>query len=160
MSDTEPTTLINRNRTTSTASYQNVDPPALPEEEEYQGNCLTDPRSFCHRLIALIMMCLLGFGSYFCFDNPGALQTDIKVAMNLTTAQFANLYSWYSWPNVVLPVVGGFLMDRVLGIRLGTMVFAFIICMGQGIFALGGFMDRLWVMEIGRFVFGIGGESL
>jgi len=106
------------------------------------------------------MMCLLGFGSYFCFDNPGALQTDIKVAMNLTTAQFANLYSWYSWPNVVLPVVGGFLMDRVLGIRLGTMVFAFIICIGQGIFALGGFMDRLWLMELGRFVFGIGGESL
>ena len=97
------------------------------------------------------MMCLLGFGSYFCFDNPGALQTDIKVAMNLTTAQFANLYSWYSWPNVVLPVVGGFLMDRVLGIRLGTMVFAFIICIGQGIFALGWFMDRLWMMELGRW---------
>ena len=129
------------------------------------------------------MMCLLGFGSYFCFDNPGALQTDIKVAMNMTTAQFANLYSWYSWPNVVLPVVGGFLMDRVLGIRFGTMVFAFIICIGQAIFSLGGFLDRLWVMEIGRwklfdnahkrspdnkptwfpfarFVFGIGGESL
>jgi len=107
-----------------------------------------------------MMMCLLGFGSYFCFDNPGALQTDIKVAMNMTTAQFANLYSWYSWPNVVLPVVGGFLMDRVLGIRFGTMVFAFIICIGQAIFSLGGFLDRLWVMEIGRFVFGIGGESL
>ena len=95
------------------------------------------------------MMCLLGFGSYFCFDNPGALQTDIKVAMNMTTAQFANLYSWYSWPNVVLPVVGGFLMDRVLGIRFGTMCFAFIICIGQAIFSLGGFLDRLWVMEIG-----------
>ena len=108
-------------------------------------------QAFLHRVVALIMMCLLGFGSYFCFDNPGALQTDIKVAMNLTTAQFANLYSWYSWPNVVLPVVGGFLMDRVLGIRLGTMVFAFIICIGQGIFALGGFMDRLWLMELGRW---------
>ena len=56
----------------------------------------------------------------------------------------------YSWPNVVLPVVGGFLMDRVLGIRFGTICFAFIICIGQGVFALGGFMDRLWVMEIGR----------
>merc|ERR1740116_166776 len=40
------------------------------------------------------------------------------------------------------------------------MVFAFIICIGQAIFSLGGFLDRLWVMEIGRFVFGIGGESL
>ncbi len=31
------------------------------------------------RIIALVMMCLLGFGSYFCFDNPGALQSEIKV---------------------------------------------------------------------------------
>jgi hypothetical protein len=33
-----------------------------------------DPRSRFHRFIALVLMCLLGFGSYFCFDNPGALQ--------------------------------------------------------------------------------------
>lgn len=58
----------------------------------------------------------------------------------------------YSWPNVVLPVVGGFLMDRVLGIRFGTMVFAFIIVIGQGIFSFGAFVDRLWLMEVGRWV--------
>jgi len=58
-------------------------------------------------------MCLLGFGNYFCFDNPGALQSELKDAMNITTAQFANLYAWYSWPNVVLPIIGGFLMDRL-----------------------------------------------
>merc|ERR1719220_1304931 len=51
-------------------------------------------------------------------------------------------------------------MDRVLGIRFGTMVFALFIVIGQVIFAMGGLLDRLWVMEIGRFVFGIGGESL
>lgn len=40
------------------------------------------------------------------------------------------------------------------------MLFAFIIILGQIIFSMGGFLDRLWVMEVGRFVFGIGGESL
>ena len=40
------------------------------------------------------------------------------------------------------------------------MLFAFIIILGQLVFALGGFLNRLWVMEVGRFVFGIGGESL
>jgi len=130
------------------------------ELEGCAGSACCHPQAFLHRVVALLMMCLLGFGSYFCFDNPGALQTDIKQSMNITTAQFANLYSWYSWPNVVLPVVGGFLMDRVLGIRFGTMLFAFIICVGQAVFSLGGFLDQLWVMEIGRFVFGIGGESL
>jgi len=126
----------------------------------WQGNCFCHPQALLHRVIALILMCLLGFGSYFCFDNPGALQSELKEAMNITTAQFANLYSWYSWPNVVLPIIGGFLMDRVFGIRLGTMLFAFIIIIGQLVFSLGGFLDRLWVMEIGRFIFGIGGESL
>ena len=47
-----------------------------------------------------------------------------------------------------------------LGIRLGTVVFACFIVIGQVIFALGGFVDTLWIMEIGRFIFGIGGESL
>lgn len=44
------------------------------------GSCCCHPRAFCHRLIALILMCLLGFGSYFCFDNPGALQ--VKYPLN------------------------------------------------------------------------------
>jgi hypothetical protein len=34
------------------------------------------------------------------------------------------------------------------------MLFAFIIVLGQLLFSLGGFMDRLWIMELGRFVFG------
>jgi len=130
------------------------------ELDGWEGSCCCHPQALFHRLIALVFMCLLGFGSYFCFDNPGALQSELKEAMNITTAQFANLYSWYSWPNVILPIIGGFLMDRVFGIRLGTMLFAFIIIIGQLVFSLGGFLDRLWVMEIGRFVFGIGGESL
>jgi len=128
--------------------------------EGWEGSCFCHPQALLHRIIALALMCLLGFGSYFCYDNPGALQSEIKTSLNITTAQFSNLYSWYCWPNAVLPIVGGFLMDRVLGIRLGTVVFACFIVIGQVIFALGGFANRLWIMEIGRFVFGIGGESL
>jgi len=130
------------------------------ELEGWEGSCCCHPQAFMHRVMALILMCLLGFGSYFCFDNPGALQSEMRGALNITNAEFATLYSWYSWPNVILPIVGGFLMDRVLGIRLGTVVCAFIIVIGQGIVAVGGFLDSLWIMQIGRFVFGIGGESL
>ena len=39
---------------------------------------LCHPRAFVHRMIALTLMCVLGFGSYFCYDNPGALQNEIK----------------------------------------------------------------------------------
>lgn len=51
-------------------------------------------------------------GSYFCFDNPGALQDIITKDMNLSTTQFSYLYSSYSLPNIVLCFVGGFLIDR------------------------------------------------
>ena len=37
--------------------------------------------------------------------------------MDVTTAQYALLYALYSWPNVVLSCLGGYLIDRVFGIR-------------------------------------------
>jgi hypothetical protein len=51
-------------------------------------------------------------GSYFCYDNPAALQDYFKHDMQLTTSEFVYLYSWYAWPNVILCFVGGFLIDR------------------------------------------------
>lgn len=119
-----------------------------------------DPRRMPHRFIALIMMCLLGFGSTFCYDNPGALQDNIKSDMGINTAQFANLYAWYSWPNVILCFIGGFLLDRVFGTQLGTILFATLVLLGQIVFALGGILNKFWLMEVGRLIFGIGGESL
>ncbi|KAM3874916.1 lysosomal dipeptide transporter MFSD1 isoform 2-T2 [Diretmus argenteus] len=80
--------------------------------------------------------------------------------MKLNTAQFMQLYAWYSWPNVILCFLGGFLLDRVFGIRLGTVIFSLFVCVGQIIFATGALVDHFWLMEVGRFVFGIGGESL
>ena len=49
------------------------------ELEGWQGSCCCHPQSVCHRLIALALMCFLGFGSYFCFDNPGALQVGFSI---------------------------------------------------------------------------------
>ncbi|XP_074154185.1 lysosomal dipeptide transporter MFSD1 isoform X2 [Sminthopsis crassicaudata] len=121
---------------------------------------LRDPAHLAHRLLALTLMCFLGFGSYFCYDNPAALQTQIQADMGLHTASFMLLYSWYSWPNVVLCFFGGFLIDRVFGIRWGSIIFSFIVCIGQVIFAMGALVNAFWLMQLGRFVFGIGGESL
>ncbi|XP_054495328.2 lysosomal dipeptide transporter MFSD1 isoform X10 [Agelaius phoeniceus] len=91
-----------------------------------------DPRRLPHRLLVLALMCFLGFGSYFCYDNPAALQTQVQRDMKVNTAQFMALYAWYSWPNVVLCFFGGFLIDRVFGIRLGTVIFSIFVCAGQG----------------------------
>ncbi|XP_055593267.1 major facilitator superfamily domain-containing protein 1-like [Uranotaenia lowii] len=119
-----------------------------------------NPKSSLHRFIALILMCLVGFGSYFCYDNPGALQDKFKSDLDLSTTQFVWLYSIYSWPNVILCFIGGFLIDRVFGIRLGTIIYMFILLIGQLIFATGGLLKSFWLMILGRFLFGIGAESL
>uniref|UniRef100_A0A673BP45 Lysosomal dipeptide transporter MFSD1 n=1 Tax=Sphaeramia orbicularis TaxID=375764 RepID=A0A673BP45_9TELE len=105
---------------------------------------ICDPSHLLHRIVVLVFMCFLGFGSYFCYDNPAALQTQVLQDMNLNTAQFMQLYAWYSWPNVVLCFLGGFLCF------IGSII----------IFATGALVNHFWLMEVGRFVFGIGGESL
>ena len=39
---------------------------------------LCDPRHFLHRYSMLILMCFLGFGDYFVYDNPASLPKVIK----------------------------------------------------------------------------------
>lgn len=56
--------------------------------------------------------------------------------------------------------MGGFLIDRVFGIRLGTIIYLFILLIGQLLFASGGILGTFWIMIVGRFIFGIGAESL
>lgn len=51
-------------------------------------------------------------GSYFCYDTPGSLADNFKGDSHLNTSQFALLYSIYSWPNVILCFIGGYLIDR------------------------------------------------
>jgi len=121
--------------------------------------CLA-PTGLVSRVTGLMLMSLVGFGAFFCFDNPGALQTEIKDVLSITTSEFASLYAWYSWPNVILPVIGGYLIDRVFGVRLGTVIFAGFVLAGQVLLSIGGFLNCLWFMDLARFVFGIGGESL
>ncbi|CAK9830720.1 Major facilitator superfamily domain-containing protein 1 [Anthophora retusa] len=128
------------------------------DEIELQGFC--SPTRLPYRFLGLILMCLLGFGSFFCFDNPGALQDNFKTDLLMPTSKFVLLYSIYSWPNVILCFVGGFLLDSVFGIRLGTVIYMGLTLIGQVIFAAGATVNTFWLMMLGRFIFGIGSESL
>lgn len=141
-------------------NIQDVQTSGSTEQEAGFQYSLTHPGGTLHRFIALFFMCFLGFGSYFCYDNPAALQDNFTKDLNITTTKFVLFYSLYSWPNVVLCFIGGFLIDRVFGIRLGTNIYMFITLLGQIIFASGVMTDVLWMMMLGRFIFGIGGESL
>ena len=51
--------------------------------------------------------------------------------LNLTEGQFMLLYSLYSWPNVILCFFGGFLIDKLFGVRLGAIIFSGFVLVGQ-----------------------------
>ena len=70
-------------------------------------------------------------GSYFCYDNPAALQDQMLKDLNLTEGKFMLFYSLYSWPNVVLCFFGGFLIDKLFGVRLGAIIFSGFVLVGQ-----------------------------
>lgn len=72
----------------------------------------------------------------------------------MSTSKFVLLYSVYSWPNVVMCFVGGFLLDRVFGIRWGTIIYMTLTLAGQIVFASGAYINAFWLMLLGRFIFG------
>ncbi len=49
----------------------------------------------------------------------------------MDVTEYSLLYSLYAWPNVVLALLGGFLIDRVFGVRIGAVLFLSLVCLGQ-----------------------------
>ncbi|XP_044751170.1 major facilitator superfamily domain-containing protein 1-like [Coccinella septempunctata] len=121
---------------------------------------VTHPSGTIFRTVGLVFLCFVGFGSYFCYDNPAALQDKIERELNISTSEYVWLYSVYSWPNVFLGFIGGFLIDRVFGIRMGTNIYMGLTLLGQLCFSTGVWWNAYWMMLFGRFIFGIGAESL
>jgi MFS family permease len=66
----------------------------------------------------------------------------------------------YNWPNAVLSLFGGYLVDRYFGINWGAIIFCVFTFSGQFILGVGAFVDQFWLMCLGRFIFAIGGENL
>jgi MFS family permease len=73
--------------------------------------------------------------------------------------KFNLLYTVYAMPNVVLPLLGGVMVDR-WGPGLCMIGYSICLCVGQALFAMG-LSQRSWtIMLLGRAVFGLGGESI
>ena len=79
--------------------------------------------------------------------------------MNIDRTHYMMLFTVYSLPNLILPFVGGILLDK-LSVRIGLIVFGALITLGQGVFMLGGFKHSFAMMIVGRTIFGLGGENM
>jgi len=77
----------------------------------------------------------------------------------MDSTHFSLLYTVYSIPNMILPLLGGILLDTI-GVRLGLIFFCAVLTLGQFVFMLGGFATSYDEMIAGRVIFGMGGESM
>jgi len=108
--------------------------------------------------VALFLISIYTFGLYYCIDNPAALQSSLQKQFDIGGSEYALLYSVYSTPNLIIPLFGGILIDK-MGLRVSVLVFmSFVVC-GQLVFAIGGATLNYSVMLLGRFIYGIGCES-
>ena len=118
--------------------------------------------SMRRRWLVLALTSLLMSCNYYCYDTPAALYKPLSNAFWREPAfeyYFNLLYSVYSIPNIVLPLVGGLLVDKV-GLYFSLNLFSAFILAGQAVFAAGCSIGSLQVMLLGRFLFGLGGESI
>ncbi len=142
---------------------------------ERDGEKVKEAPPFLFRWSVLIFVSLTVFGSYLAYDCIGPVTPMLKSLFHFDSRQIGLLYSIYSIPNVVMVFVGGYIIDRI-GTRRAGFIFAFIVFIGTVMVAIapslhwmpsfisnrlpsGWTPEYLWML-IGRFVFGIGSESL
>jgi len=115
------------------------------------------------RFIFLGFLCFMTFGSYWCYDIPDAIQTQLKEKFELSQTHYALLYSVYNFMNIGIVLFGGYFID-VIGLRAGSILFCFLIAAGQLVFAMGASISNIHtayiIMLLGRIIFSLGGESL
>ena len=99
---------------------------------------------------------------YYCYDNPAALKSQLDDYFdnpsNFETL-FSLLYTSSSVPNIILPFVGGYFVDKY-GFRVCIVAFSCFVFVGQLVFAVG-ISARSWnLMYLGRVIYAIGGRKL
>jgi len=109
----------------------------------------------------LFLGCLIVLANYYCYDQPAALENEIEAEFKIDKATFGLLYTFYAIPNLFMPILGGFLFDKI-GTSYGIVIFSVIVCFGQGLYVMGCNTERLWwnLALTGRFIFGIGCEAM
>jgi len=117
---------------------------------------LKSPPPATWRWGVLVAISLAMFGNYYVYDSVGPLADNLQRLLGFTDTQIGTLNAIYSFPNVVMVLVGGIIVDRV-GTRLATLGFSVLCLVGALVTALSPWFP---VMAAGRLLFGLGAESM
>ena len=108
------------------------------------------------RWTVLVAVSVAMFGNYYAYDSIGPVADALQKTLGFSDTQIGTLNAIYSFPNIVMVLVGGIIVDR-FGARISTLVFAIVCTIGVVITAVSPMFP---VMAFGRLVFGLGAESM
>jgi MFS family permease len=123
---------------------------------------MTDRVAFFHpsrrpyRFTVLLFVSVLTFGSYFAYDSVGAIAPTLIQELHLGREAIGQMYTLYSVAAILSVFIGGLLIDKI-GTRKASLLFSILVTLGAAIVALS---HDVWVLFVGRFIFGWGSESL
>jgi MFS family permease len=120
---------------------------------------LADPRpepTKFYRWLVLSFVSLTMLGNYYFYDALEPLAKLLQQQLHFTDQNIGLLNSFYSIAPIATVLIGGILIDRI-GTRKGMLIFSVICLIGSLITAFG---MHFPLMAAGRFVFGMGAESL
>jgi MFS family permease len=112
------------------------------------------PRAY--RWLILVLISLAMFGNYYIYDSISPLADVLKAQLGFSDAQIGLLNGIYSFPNIIMVLVGGIIIDRI-GTRKSVFIFTVLIMIGALVTTLRG---DFTTMVAGRLIFGLGAESM
>ncbi|KNE73034.1 hypothetical protein AMAG_20686 [Allomyces macrogynus ATCC 38327] len=116
-----------------------------------------------NRPLLLLTLALSMTGSFYAFDLPGQLNTQLEDRFGYDEdawqGPFGRMYAMYALPNAVMPFLAGRMID-IHGARTIHMILLALVVAGQGLVALGIQWTSMEWLLLGRFLLGVGGESL
>jgi len=108
------------------------------------------------RWTALLLISLAMMGNYYIYDSISPLADLLKAQLGFSDSNIGLLNAIYSFPNIIMVLIGGLLIDRI-GTKTSVLIFTALIMVGSIVTAITG---NIWLMASGRLIFGLGAESM
>jgi MFS family permease len=119
------------------------------------SNALPQPTA-AFRWLILLLISLAMFGNYYIYDSISPLADLLKTQLGFSDANIGTLNAIYSFPNIIMVLIGGLIIDRI-GSKRAALIFSFLVMLGALVTALKG---NIYTMAAGRLLFGLGAESM
>jgi MFS family permease len=109
-----------------------------------------------YRWMVLVLISFAMFGNYYIYDSISPLADLLKAQLRFTDSEIGLLNGIYSFPNIIMVLIGGLIIDRI-GTRKSVLIFTALVMCGALVTALHG---GIVTMAAGRLIFGLGAESM